>query len=260
LSAEKAVAIVVRAIDFSESSTIVTLFTREFGKIGALAKGGRRPKGPFEAALDLLGLVRVVFLRKSGDTLDLLTEAKLERRFRARSLSLSNLYAGYYIAELLKDLTDDYDPHPELFDRADFALAALNTETDVPRITLQFEIHAIRLLGHLPSLELCVDCGQQAVVHSMPDGGQKPSGRHYFGFDAGGVLCGRCRMAHRNVASLSQAAISGLQKLSHDSKTLELEPEELRSEGEIRGVIRRYLCHLTGRSFRMHTLLASMSQ
>ena len=82
MPAEQATALVLRTVDFSESSLVVTLFTREFGKIGALAKGARRLKGPFESALDLLALCRIVFLRKSSDALDLLTEAKLERRFR----------------------------------------------------------------------------------------------------------------------------------------------------------------------------------
>ena len=63
---EKANAIVVRLVDFSETSQVVTLFTREFGKIGALAKGAHRQKGPFDSALDLLTLTRVVFLRKSS--------------------------------------------------------------------------------------------------------------------------------------------------------------------------------------------------
>jgi DNA repair protein RecO (recombination protein O) len=48
------------------------LFTREFGKIGVLAKGARRAKAPFDSALDLLTLCRVLFLRKSSGGLDLL--------------------------------------------------------------------------------------------------------------------------------------------------------------------------------------------
>ncbi len=82
MSSEKATALVLKVVEFSETSSVVTLFTREFGKIHALAKGARRPKGPFESALDLLALCRIVFLRKSSGALDLLTEAKLERRFR----------------------------------------------------------------------------------------------------------------------------------------------------------------------------------
>jgi len=89
MSSEKATAIVLRSVDFSESSSVVTLFTREFGKIHALAKGARRPKGPFEGALDLLALCRIVFLRKSSGALDLLTEAKLERRLRAATFPVS---------------------------------------------------------------------------------------------------------------------------------------------------------------------------
>ena len=118
MSSEKASAIVLRVIEFSETSSIVKLFTREFGKVRGLAKGARRPKGPFESALDLLALCRIVFLRKSSDSLDLLTEAKLERWFRPPRGGLSNLYAAYFVAELLNELTDDGDPHPELFDRA----------------------------------------------------------------------------------------------------------------------------------------------
>src|SRR5690349_23376116 len=115
MASEKTRAIVLKLVEFSETSCVVTLFTEDFGKVRALAKGARRPKGPFESALDLLALCRIVFLRKSSDTLDLLTEAKLERRFRPPVGCLGSLYAGYYVAELLGAMTDDYDPHPELF-------------------------------------------------------------------------------------------------------------------------------------------------
>ena len=66
------------------------MFSRDLAS-RQLAKGARRPKGPFESALDLLSLCRIVFLRKSSDALDLLTEARLERRFRVvgRDLSIS---------------------------------------------------------------------------------------------------------------------------------------------------------------------------
>ncbi len=111
MAAEKALALVVRATDWSESSRICTLWTREFGKVRGLAKGGRRLKSNFEVALDLLTVCSIVLLRKSSGGLDLLTEAQVVERFPRLRTDLPALYAAYYIAELLADWTEDYDPH-----------------------------------------------------------------------------------------------------------------------------------------------------
>src|ERR1700733_1283729 len=105
MPAEKAIALVVRAVDWSETSRIATLWTREFGKVRVLAKGGRRLKSNFEVALDLLTVCGIVFLRKSSGGLDLLTEAQVNERFPRLRTDLWALYAGYYIAELLADWT-----------------------------------------------------------------------------------------------------------------------------------------------------------
>ena len=127
MPAEKALALVVRTTDWSETSRIATLWTREFGKIRALAKGGRRLRSNFESALDLLTVCSIVFLRKSSGGLDLLTEAQVVQRFPHLRTDLTALYAGYYIAELLASWTQEYDPHPRLFDAALETLQHLST-------------------------------------------------------------------------------------------------------------------------------------
>src|SRR6516162_10767599 len=81
VAAEKALALVLRTTDWSETSRIATLWTREFGKVRGLAKGGRRLKSSFETALDLLTVCSIVLLCKSSGTLDLLTEAQVAQRF-----------------------------------------------------------------------------------------------------------------------------------------------------------------------------------
>src|SRR5438128_7254069 len=115
---EKATALVVRTTDWSETSRIATLWTREFGRVRVLAKGGRRLKSNFESALDLLTVCSIVLLRKSSGGLDLLTEAQVVKRFPRLRSDLQALYAAYYVAELLAEWTEDYDPHPGLFDEA----------------------------------------------------------------------------------------------------------------------------------------------
>ena len=89
-----------------------------------LAKGARRLKSPFQGGLDLLGVSDIVVLHKASEALDLLTEAAPVERFASLRRDLAALYAGYYIAELLSDLTDFHDPHPKLFDAATITLAA----------------------------------------------------------------------------------------------------------------------------------------
>jgi DNA repair protein RecO (recombination protein O) len=245
--AEKSWGIVLKVIDFSESSCVVTLFTRDFGKITALAKGARRPKGPFESALDLLALVRVVFLRKAGDVLDLLTEAKLERRFRAASQNLTRLYAGFYVIELLNDLTHDDDPHTELFDLAAYTLQLLDSTGHVPSTILRFELAALHWLGHKPSLEECVTCGNE--VPQLP--------RVSFGLIAGGILCQNCRGGQRTVVSLSAPARQVLQQEFTFSANL---PEEIDKNvrGELRGLLNQYVNHLIGHRPKMQAFFGML--
>ncbi len=246
---EKTAAIVLRTIEFSESSLVVTLFTRDFGKIGALAKGARRLKGPFDSALDVLTLCRIVFLHKSSEALDLLTEAKLQRRFRPAGRDLSSLYAGYYVAELLSQLTDDCDPHPGLFDLADETLEALAAGEAVPRRVVRFELGALRLLGHMPSLEHCVGC-------SVP---VEATGRVAFGELDGGVLCDNCRMGRKQVASVSAGALRTMTRLADtDADAWRRIEIGSRTLAEIRGVLNRYLVNLMGRRPRMHEYLSPL--
>lgn len=248
MPAEKTTAIVLRLVDFSESSLVVTLFSRDFGKVRALAKGGRRLKGPFEAALDLLNVCRIVFLRKSSDALDLLTEAKLQRRFRAAARDLSSLYAGYYVAELLGELTDDYDPHPALFDAACETLAALDSGAGpVAEQVLRFELAALAQLGHLPSLGACAECGAKVGV----------DGRVAFGMLAGGVLCARCRPGKRHVVSISGNALRLLRQFAGSAGSAE--PVDRRAMGELRGILNQYLVHLLGHRPKLSSYLGILS-
>ena len=267
MPAEKTLAIVVRLVEFSETSVVATLFTRDFGKITALAKGARRPKGPFEAALDLLAVCRIVFLRKSSGALHLLTEAKLERRFRAAARDLSRLYAGFYVAELLRELTDEDDPHPELFDEALHTLAALDDGGPVPLSLVRFELAALRLVGHLPSLAECVGCGASV----------EPTGRIAFGQIAGGVLCPKCRSGQRSVVSMSSEAIALMRRVAASEpwdsspwpevggrrsesgeQRAEVSPADVDRKllGEIRGLLNNYLAHHVGHKLNMHPFIS----
>ena len=247
MTAEKSFAIVLRVVEFSETSLIVTLYTEQHGRVSALAKGAQRPKSPFESALDLLSLSRVVFLRKSGDALDLLTEAKLERRFRAAARSLPRLYAGLYVAELLAAWTTDGDTNSELFHLANNTLARLDGDASVPLTLLHFEIRGLHLIGQLPALDDCVGCGARV----------DPMRRTSFGLIAGGVLCTACKPGHRQVISISQPARSLFGKLAKTTEpTSQLHADGAKSLGEVRGIMNQVVAHQLERRPRLAPWIA----
>ena len=100
-----------------------------------------------------------MLLHKASEALDLLTEAAPVERFASLRRDLAALYAGYYIAELLSDLTDFHDPHPKLFDAATMTLRHLGDPALRPRRVLRFELACLRELGLMPALDACAHCG-----------------------------------------------------------------------------------------------------
>ena len=244
MSAEQTTAIVLRTIEFSETSLIVTLLTRDFGRIAAMAKGARRPKGPFEGSLDLLAVCRVVVIRKSSATLDLLTEAKLHRRFRGAEKSLQRTYAGYYVAEMLRRLTDEHDPHADLYDLTIRTLEQIDGTGDVPTSLAYFDMQALRILGHAPGTRDCTVCG--GLVDAEP--------RIAFGLEAGGVLCRGCRGRQRQTVWVRREVMDELRRLQSEDLKL---PIEISASiyGELRAIVNRYIQSLLGTVPRMQPFL-----
>jgi DNA repair protein RecO (recombination protein O) len=238
VSIEKASALVIRQADWSESSRVVTWFSREFGKLATIAKGAKRLKGPFEAALDLLARCEVVILRKSSGSLDILTEAKLQKRFTPATNNLGHLYGGYYLAELLDGLCEEDQPHPRLFDAAIATLDSLESEGNLALTVAKFELELLRDLGHLPELELCVLCGQPLEQAAQ------------YGVDlaAGGLCCPQCvenSPSRRLIAASTRAVV--LQLIAEGETTWQRLLLTSRQASELRGLLNPLIAQLLGR-------------
>lgn len=206
MSLEKAEALVIRLADWSESSRVVTLFSKEYGKISAVAKGAKRLRNSFEAALDLLTHCQIVFIHKASDSLDILTESQLVRRFQPGTTQLERLYAGYYLAELLDGLTEPGDPHPELFTASVLALEQFETTPALELAVLRWELSLLEEIGQLPVLNECAHCGQPVGQDRWFD----------FSPSQGGLICAEChpevevsRRVHPGTLILLQQIMKG---------------------------------------------------
>jgi DNA repair protein RecO (recombination protein O) len=236
-------ALVLRTVEVFETSLVATVFTRALGKVSGLAKGGRRLKGPFQGGLDLLGVSDIVILHKASESLDLLTEAAPAERFPSLRRDLAALYAGYYIAELLTDLTDFYDPHPKLFDAAVVTLRHLGEPRLRDRRLLRFELACLREVGHMPALDTCAHCG--AVV------GPEPGGAVAFGLATGGLVCPGCRPGVPHVATLTTTTLDALRTLASPGpgwRDLDPNPATL---APVRATLGAVVSHLIGRRPRL---------
>jgi DNA repair protein RecO (recombination protein O) len=240
--AVRSTALILRTVEVFDTSLVVTLFARELGKVSALAKGGRRLKSAFQGGLDLLGVSDIVVLHKASEALDLLTEAAPVERFASLRRDLAALYAGYYVAELLTDLTDFHDPHPKLFDAAAVTLRHLGDPVLRDRRLLRFELACLRELGHMPVLDACAHCG--AGVEAAGDA-------FAFGLATGGVLCPSCRPGQPHVATLSGRTLEALRRLAAPGsawRDLDPDPAALRP---VRATLGAVVSHLLGRRPRL---------
>lgn len=250
MSMEKSDAIVLRSVPWSETSIVVTLLTKDFGRISGIAKGARRLRGPFDSALDLLCRSHVVFIAKSGDSLDLLTEAKLSRRFRSGQIQLLPLYCGYYIAELLFVLTENHQRVPDLFELTDKSLIDLDNGVPPRDVIVRFEVNLLRLLGHMPSFDQCVGCGESvATTFDVA-----------VGIASGGVLCNDCSPKHRHVVRVETKTIDCLRHYATHDWSQPTTPIDASIRGEVRFVMERFLCNLADRRLRLMDFLEELKR
>ncbi len=202
-SSEKTEGLVIRQADFSETSRVVTFFTRDFGKISVLAKGAKRLKGSFEAAIDLLTQCQIVFLHKSTSSLDILTEARLVKRFRFQSHDMNVHYSGMYVAELLQLFSEEFDPYPHWYEAAIQTLKILETCEDFRLPVLRFELYTLQVLGVLPEFDQC-QCGRL-----VRDDHEQWS----LWIHQGVLLCSRCRQSEAASRVLTGQLLVMLRKL-----------------------------------------------
>ena len=188
---------------------------------------------------------------KSGDTLDLLTEAKLQRRFRSSQIGLLPLYCGYYAAEFLQTMTENHQPIPGLLELLLKTIEDLDERKDPASVTLRFELHALQKLGLLPSFEVCVGCGE-SIDTTSPTVALSASG--------GGVACRRCSPAQRNVLRIETNTLQVLREVSECNPIQELKIVTSKSRGEVRFVMEHVIGHVTERRLRLIDYLEELKR
>ena len=185
MSVHKSSVLVLRCHDWSESSQIVHLLTREVGRLRCLAKGSRRATNPFSGPLDRWMLGEAVFSIRHPERLATLMELYETDRFDGLHRSLPAYYGAATITELVQALVPDLDPQPAVFDLLAGTLGRLAAvDADACRaVTYAFALRLLALLGYRPPADTCVECGRPVPT-------DRPMA---YSVGLGGPVCEACR-------------------------------------------------------------------
>jgi DNA repair protein RecO (recombination protein O) len=246
----KDLAICIRAVDYSETSQVVTFFTRQTGKIGAIAKGSKRPKSAFGGPLEMFSYGRIVFSDlsdksdSSREKLATLTEFEPVYEspgFAGLRNDLFALNGCLFAAELLNHMTDDYDPHPGLFDRFLQFLHDTGQSQDrrgMRALLLLFQLGLLTEVGLQPVLSHCPNCKTRYE-------GQRTNNEVYFSSSANGLVCRDCEPNFPDKIRLSRDAATCLTSLKQIPNAAE------KTLTEIQKVFVHHFTELLGRPLKM---------
>ena len=210
----KDTAICIRAVDYSETSQIVTFFARAAGKISAIAKGSKRPKSAFDGPIEIFSYGKIVFSDSNKEKLATLTEFESAcggAGFTGLSNNLFTLNCCLFSTELLNKFTHDYDPHPQLFD--DFLQFLQNAQENKNKhqmlaLLILFQLGLLKEVGLQPILSYCVNC-KTRYEHRVSN----IEHRVYFSSSANGLICRDCEASFPDKVRLTQTAANCLSNL-----------------------------------------------
>jgi DNA repair protein RecO (recombination protein O) len=215
-------AYVLHRYDWSESSVILDLFTREQGRIAVAAKGAKRPFSQLRSVLLPFQRLSVSLGRQppGDETREVHTLRGAEWAGGHPMLTGAALFSGFYLNELLMKLLARHDPHGALFDTYAATVAALSAadESRTQAALRAFEIVLLKEIGLLPDLAV-ETASRRAVVGNkrylvLADAGVVETDAEREATTSGATLVAlQSAIAASDLPALQQAAAGALVEL-----------------------------------------------
>ena len=181
--------LVLKHRDMGESDRLVTVFTKEYGKLVFSVRGARKTKTKLGGHLEPLVYGDYLIIR--GRSLDSVIQGQILVPFKTIKNDLKKMAESIYVADLVDHFLQDADPQPDMLD---LTLSILTQQDELASngdlMMRIFEIKLLEETGFSPALQRCADCG----IEINPSRGQK----YPFSAASGGLLCSECSLSHSN--------------------------------------------------------------
>lgn len=246
MSIHKTEGIIIKTMPFRSSSLIATFFSPLHGKIRGVVKGVHREGENRQAGYELFTHAEFIFYEKKRSDLHLITESAILDSHNAIRNSLEGMSYASYFCDLVDELTEVHDPHPQLFD---LLKASLHYLPVIPpaRLALLFEIKLLREMGWIPFLDSCLACGA------------KPLEKGFFSVRHGALICDKCRSKDPSAQPVSPSALAVLRAYCKDDleRCLRISHSTL-IENQNRFFISQFLNYRLGKVLKSRKFLESI--
>ncbi|MEO2074493.1 MAG: DNA repair protein RecO [Bacillus sp. (in: firmicutes)] len=241
---QKCEGIVIRTTDYGETNKIVTLFTREWGKIGVMARGAKKPNSRLSSITQLF--THGYFLVQRGSGLGSLQQGEIATSLRAIGEDIFLTAYASYIVELTDKCTEEKKPNPFHFELLLQTLNYMNEGYDPDILMNIYEMKMLNVMGLYPVLNQCSVCGST-------------DGHFSFSIREGGFICHRCVEKDPYHMKLSPAAVKLLRLFYYFDLSrlgnISVKPE---TKAELKSVINTYYDEYSGLHLKTKKFLQSM--
>lgn len=242
------VGIVIKEVNVGEADKIVTILTKNYGRISALAKGGKRSKSAISAASQIMCYSD--FVLYSGKEMYSINSCEVIEPFYEIRNDMEKLTYAAHFMDIVLELAQEDQPAPRLLQLLLNSLYMLaKTEKQPELISRIFELRALSVSGYAPHTASCIVCGQEAENF------------YSFSFSKCGFICDRekCSATDKCSLPLSTGASRAMQYIIY-SKMKDLFKFRLSDDvlDELERVMKRYLREQLERDFTKLDFLKSI--
>jgi DNA repair protein RecO (recombination protein O) len=241
--------VVLRHADWGETDRLLTLYTRERGKLRAIAKGARKIRS--RKAGHLEPFTRVTLQLARSHDLPIVTQADTLDAYLPIHENLVKTGQAAYIVELLDRFTyeDDTENHG-IFRLLTEVLTRLEKELDPWLAIRYYEVRLLDLLGYRPHWFECANCGRDIKAEDQ-----------YFSAARGGVLCPACG---RGLPGVWPISVEALKYLRHFQRSTFSEAQRARPgleiQNEVESLLQRYITYLLERALNSPRFISQIKQ